>query len=215
MGSGDDCPLQHQRYHFRSRGFLPSVPRAFQSSTQDGRRVPTHCGGPLVPVARDYSSWQRQKKKKHGLLMTGTMRSDWLCGRIRALHRNLVRIIPWQLRRERERTEQSSAGFSGRLHDLIRRISLKPCILSPKPLSGYCVWPVTQCLRISHLQVEWMQHFIHKRESLEMIRCEGTHFIARVYWRDGTHFHRLYVPLTYWVIWMCAGQLSMHGAAAN
>lgn len=187
IGSGDDCPLKHQCYHFTSRGFLPRVPRAFHPPRRREDEFPR-----IVEVrctSRNRLLLQAKKtKQKHGVLVTGTMRNDWLCTRIRALHRNLVRIIPWQLP-EREERAESWAGYSGRLYDLLSKDfqTLHP---QPKITVRLLRWPVTQCVRISHLQVEWMQHFIHKRKR-ERERGTGNDLL----W--GNTFHCLYL-LIWW-----------------
>lgn len=114
IGSGDDCPLKHQCSHFRSRGFLPRVPRAFHPP----RRIEDQF--PRIVEVRCPSGNRLLLQAKNKNTVTGTMRNDWLCTPIQALHRNLVRIIPWQLP-EREEREQSWAGFSGKLSDLLSK----------------------------------------------------------------------------------------------
>ena len=207
------------------QGFPSQGTKGFpSSSTQGRRRVPTHCGAPLClskqttpPVEK-----KKKKKKKARLLVTGTMRNDWLCGRLQAQHRNLVRIIPWQLPEREERRAESAAGFSGRLSSSLLRRFFKHCILElAKSLwGGYCVCPVTQCNRISHFQVEWMQRFIHRRDG--DLSFGGTHS-----WPVFLNFME---PLDIFLVfmsqllchmngkkhlWMSAVQLSMRRAAAN
>ena len=225
IASGDDCPLKHQCYHFRSRGFLPRVPRAFHPPpcrVEDGfpRIVELRCASPNRLLLQ--SRKKKKKKKKARLLVTGTMRNDWLCGRLQAQHRNLVRIIPWQLPEREERRAESAAGFSGRLSSSLLRRFFKHCILElAKSLwGGYCVCPVTQCNRISHFQVEWMQRFIHRRDG--DLSFGGTHS-----WPVFLNFME---PLDIFLVfmsqllrhmngkkhlWMSAVQLSMCRAAAN
>lgn len=86
---------------------------------------------------------------------------------------------------------------------------------------------MTQSISISHLQVEWMQHFIHKTEQLEEISYEGTYCIACILLIGMEHIFIMFMS-------MCPTEsfereskggmdafvnvcsvLSMHGAAAN
>lgn len=100
------------------------------------------------------------------------MRNDWLCGRIQALHRNLARIIPWQLT-EREESGERRAGLDSQVG----------CIVSPsKDLHPQ---PKTT---VGLLQFgQWLSAFeflIYKLNECsipftrERLSDEGTHFIA-------------------------------------
>lgn len=203
IASGDDCPLKHQCYHFRSRGFLPRVPRAFHPPprrVEDGfpRIVELRCASPNRLLLQS-----REKKKKKSTGFGDRHHAQWLtlwwapsAAQKFSPHHSLT--APWE-RGERRARLDSQVGF---LH-LLRRF-FKHCILElAKSLWGYCVRPVTQCIRISHFQVEWMQHFIHSRDG-SLLEERIHDLCSLISWRCNIfgHFFCLYESVTHWVMWM-------------
>lgn len=158
-----------------------------------------------------------KKEKKRRTSFGGRLhaRDDWDCGRITRW--NLVCIIPWQLseRRGEKRGEESGVGITGRLFDLA--LGKKERLFLPqKPLWDFALgeW-VSALIRISYLQLEWMQHSIQTTEGLWWGSAFYVPYLL-IWLKLILHLPTLYVLLFKWKkenLCMRAMQLNMHGTA--